>query len=123
MDIRELKKAINSLSKEELEKLNEDIEEQLETFVSLSGILNKKGIYHINNMSSIHSRLKLWMKPKCGVATKYLANYMVWFNWWVKKSAVSKSAQGQQLMYDSISSIMLLTRKDIRKTIPFGLGD
>jgi len=34
------------------------------------------GIYHIQNVNAYGSRLKGWMKPFNGVATKYLANYL-----------------------------------------------
>jgi transposase-like protein/IS1 family transposase len=37
------------------------------------------GIYHIQNVNSYHSRLKEWMRRFHGVATKYLYNYLVWF--------------------------------------------
>ncbi len=38
-----------------------------------------KGIYHIQNVNSYHSRLKNWMARFKGVATKYLRNYLNWF--------------------------------------------
>jgi len=43
------------------------------------GIRVIKGIYHIQNVNSYHSRLKAWMKRFKGVATKYLSNYLHWF--------------------------------------------
>ena len=39
-----------------------------------------KGIYHIQNVNSYHSRLKNWMRRFKGVATKYLSNYLHWFD-------------------------------------------
>lgn len=38
-----------------------------------------KGIYHIQNVNSYHSRLKSWMKRFNSVATKYLDHYLSWF--------------------------------------------
>ena len=38
-----------------------------------------KGIYHIQNVNSYHSRLKNWMARFKGVATSYLSNYLHWF--------------------------------------------
>lgn len=38
-----------------------------------------KGIYHIQNVNSYHSRLKSWMERFNGVATKYLDHYLSWF--------------------------------------------
>ncbi|MGG3736811.1 IS1595 family transposase [Aeribacillus pallidus] len=38
-----------------------------------------KGIYHIQNVNGLHSRLKQWIDRFKGVATKYLDNYLTWF--------------------------------------------
>jgi hypothetical protein len=38
-----------------------------------------RGIYHIQNVNSYHSRLKRWMDRFNGVATKYLEHYLAWF--------------------------------------------
>ena len=43
------------------------------------GIRVVKGTYHIQNVNSYHSRLKIWIKRFKGVATKYLSNYLHWF--------------------------------------------
>ena len=40
----------------------------------------KKGIYHLQHVNSYHRRLKEWMQRFQGVATKYLDNYLYWFN-------------------------------------------
>jgi len=34
--------------------------------------------FHINNVNGYHGRLKEWLRPFHGVATKYLANYLGW---------------------------------------------
>jgi transposase-like protein len=40
----------------------------------------KKGVYHIQNVSSIHHRLKKWIDNTFwGVSTKYMQNYPGWF--------------------------------------------
>jgi len=40
----------------------------------------KKGIYPIQNVNSIHNKLKKWIDSTFwGVSTKYLLNYMNWF--------------------------------------------
>lgn len=80
---------------------------------------HKKGIYHINHVNSLHNKLKLWMKKKYGVSTKYIGNYMYWFNWSERNSSISRSRQGKSLLYDSISSMLILTREGIRETKPF----
>ncbi len=33
---------------------------------------------HINNVNGYHGRLKEWLRPFHGVATKYLGNYLGW---------------------------------------------
>ena len=40
-------------------------------------IVNK--IYHVQNVNNTAKRLRTWMRPYNGVATKYLQNYMNWF--------------------------------------------
>ena len=37
------------------------------------------GIYHIQNVNAYMSRLKGWMRPFKGVATKYLKSYLGWY--------------------------------------------
>lgn len=39
-----------------------------------------KKIFHIQNVNAYHSRLKEWIQRFKGVATKYLDNYLFWFN-------------------------------------------
>ncbi len=40
----------------------------------------KQGKFHIQNINSLHSRLKGWINRELyGVATKYLQNYLNWF--------------------------------------------
>ena len=42
----------------------------------------KQGVYHIQNVNSIHNRLKKWIDNTFwGVSTKYLQNYLGWFRW------------------------------------------
>jgi len=42
----------------------------------------KRGVYHIQNVNSIHNRLKKWINHTFwGVSTKYLQNYLSWFRW------------------------------------------
>lgn len=37
---------------------------------------HKEGIYHIQHINAVHSKLKKWMNRFNGVATKYINNYM-----------------------------------------------
>ena len=40
-----------------------------------------RGAYHLQNVNGLHSRLKRFMRPFNGVATKYLDNYLVFWQW------------------------------------------
>lgn len=42
---------------------------------------HKEGIYHIQRINAVHSKLKKWMDMFYGVATKYISNYIYWFKW------------------------------------------
>lgn len=39
----------------------------------------KNKVYHVQNVNNTAARLRKWMRPFNGVATKYLQNYMNWF--------------------------------------------
>ena len=39
----------------------------------------KNKVYHVQNVNNTAKRLREWMQPFNGVATKYLQNYMNWF--------------------------------------------
>lgn len=43
------------------------------------GKIRTKGLYHIPNVNNYHRRLKGWIQRFNGVATKYLNNYLAWF--------------------------------------------
>lgn len=43
------------------------------------GKIRIKGLYHIQNVNNYHRRLKGWIQRFNGVATKYLNNYLTWF--------------------------------------------
>lgn len=43
------------------------------------GKIRTKGLYHIQNVNNYHRRLKGWIQRFNGVATKYLNNYLAWF--------------------------------------------
>ena len=40
----------------------------------------KQGVYHIQNVNSVHNRVKKWIDNTFwGVSTKYMQNYLGWF--------------------------------------------
>lgn len=60
--------------------------------------LVKKGIYHIQNVNNLHSRLKTWIRRFQGVATKYLDNYLYWFRWLEIDMRLSFEKQVEQML-------------------------
>lgn len=48
-------------------------------FIANKGQRIKDKIYHVQNVNNTAKRLRGWMRPFNGVATKYLQNYMNWF--------------------------------------------
>ena len=36
------------------------------------------GAAHVQNVNAYHSRLRAWLRPFHGVATRYLPNYLAW---------------------------------------------
>ena len=80
---------------------------------------HKKGLYHINHINSLHSRLKDWVKQFNGFSTKYIANYMYWFNWQERNKSISKYRQGRNVVYKSISTPLLMTQPEVCATKPF----
>ena len=70
------------------------------TLVQLDTGKSKKGIYHIQHINSYHKRLKDFLKPFNGVATKYLNNYLVWNN--LVKFAKETSAEKAVIFLDFV---------------------
>lgn len=58
-----------------------------------------KNIYHIQNVNGYHSRLKEWLRRFKGVSTKYLDNYLSWFDFVDRAGRdVKKETAKRQLM-------------------------
>jgi transposase-like protein len=47
--------------------------------LNISAGHRKRGHFHIQNVNNIHSRIRGFLAPYRGVATKYLASYLEWF--------------------------------------------
>ena len=50
----------------------------IETITASKGEHVVEGVIHVQNTNAYTSRLKRWMRPFNGVATKYLPNYIGW---------------------------------------------
>lgn len=61
------------------------------------------GIYHIQNVNSYHSRLKTWIRKFNGVATKYLLNYLTWFEH-LDESNKLQYGLGEQFLLSNVIS-------------------
>lgn len=80
---------------------------------------HKNGIYHINHVNALHNGLKLWFKPKYGVSTKYLRNYCYWFNLEQRQKGLPSNQKSENMLSNSILGLGILSREDIRRTVPF----
>lgn len=61
------------------------------------------GIYHIQNVNAYHSRLKEWIHRFHGVATKYLSNYLAWFEHLDESRKFSDGLGEQKLFINSFA--------------------
>ena len=71
----------------------------------------KYGLYHLNNVNAYHSRLKRWINPFNGVSTKYLPNYLVWFQGQDAMSTMARSAVANRLLDHSHLPTVFTTAK------------
>ncbi|SDA85448.1 ISXO2-like transposase domain-containing protein [Janthinobacterium sp. 551a] len=46
--------------------------------VNLRAGIRVQGAAHVQNVNAYHSRLRAWLRPFHGVATRYLPNYLGW---------------------------------------------
>jgi hypothetical protein len=46
--------------------------------VNLQAGIRVRGAIHVQNVNACHSRLRGWLQPFCGVASRYLGHYLGW---------------------------------------------
>jgi len=73
-----------------------------------------KNMYHIQNVNSYHSRLKKWIARFNGVASKYLENYLTWFNLVESKRFSIAIDDRKELLFKSCDYKINETFKSIR---------
>ncbi len=73
-----------------------------------------KGIYHIQNVNSYHSRLKRWIDRFNGVATKYLQHYLAWFRFKDNKDYENTKAIKKHMLVTSCLFRTMNTNSSIR---------
>ncbi len=101
-----------------------DSHRSYESFSKKYGIIQKKvnvskkqyvrdRIYHVQTVNSYHSKLKSWISNFCGVATKYLQDYMDYFR--VLKLSRLKKGWETFLYFSLISSNSFTTTAVIKQ--------
>jgi transposase-like protein len=91
--------------------------------VSLPKGIRRIGVYHIQHANAYHSRLKDFIRPFKGVATKYLDNYLTWNNS-MKEQGLKAEVAVRTIFKESVRSEKHVRRSDIltRPAIPFLSG-
>ncbi|MFZ5975753.1 MAG: IS1595 family transposase [Bacillota bacterium] len=73
-----------------------------------------KGIYHIQNVNSYHSRMKKWLDRFNGVASKYLDNYLAWFKFLDSKGFEDNTTNLKSMLVESCLHSMCVTNDSLR---------
>jgi transposase-like protein/IS1 family transposase len=75
-----------------------------------------KGVYHIQNVNSYHSRLKKWIDRFNGVATKYLHHYLAWFRYLDSKEYENTASNKKHMLVNSCLFTVTDTNIKLRRT-------
>ncbi|MDQ0914615.1 transposase-like protein [Paenibacillus sp. V4I5] len=75
-----------------------------------------KGVYHIQNVNSYHSRLKRWINRFNGVATKYLQHYLAWFRYLDNKEYENTTSNKKHMLVSSCLFTVNETNTKLRLT-------
>jgi transposase-like protein len=75
-----------------------------------------RGLYHIQNANGFHSRLKRWLARFNGVASKFLDNYLVWFNFLDTHRMEASAAKRNGLILNACMATSPVTCQSIRNT-------
>lgn len=75
--------------------------------------MKKRGISHLGNVNGYHSRLKRWIHPFNGVSTKYLPNYLVWFQRIDSTNNIPRNVVAKRLLDHSHTPMVFTTTKDL----------
>ncbi len=75
-----------------------------------------RGLYHIQNANGFHSRLKRWMARFNGVASKFLDNYLAWFNFLDAHRMEAALAKRNGLILNACMATSPVTCQTIRDT-------
>lgn len=75
----------------------------------------KKGIYHLQHVNSYHKRLKDWMQRFQGVATKYLDNYLYWFNFLQQSKKMATKERANQMLLSACQNSNIIIVNYLRE--------
>ena len=75
----------------------------------------KKGIYHLQHVNNYHKRLKDWMQRFQGVATKYLNNYLYWFNFLQQNKQMATKERVNQMLLRACQKSNCITVNYLRE--------
>ena len=75
----------------------------------------KKGIYHLQHVNSYHRRLKEWIQRFQGVATKYLDNYLYWFNFLQQSKKMTTKERINLMLLSACRNSNIITVKYLRE--------
>lgn len=79
---------------------------------------HKEGLYHIQHINSLHSKLKRWIRTFNGVSTKYLSNYMYWFKWLTYFNNEKESIKSKNFLIHSTSHFVKLNISNFKTLKP-----
>ena len=69
----------------------------------------KQGVHHIQNVNSIHNRIKKWIGSTFwGVSTKYLQNYLNWYR--VQQAFKNSLRSAEEIVKCSTNDLLSLAR-------------
>lgn len=73
-----------------------------------------KGEYHLQHVNAMHRHIRAFMKPYCGVSTKYLPNYIALYTWLKNIAANKKKNKAVEMsIYRASTSDCYISRRSI----------
>ena len=66
-----------------------------------------RGAYHLQNVNALHSQLKRFIRPFNGVATKYLDNYLVFWQWRNRDVLADLASRRDAVSYRALADLRM----------------
>ena len=77
-----------------------------------------RGAFHIQNINNMHTRIRRFLRPYNGVATKYLNHYVSLFIWLENRKKMTKGTLTEELNHSLNTEHSYITLSDIVKKPP-----